>query len=92
MALTLPAFALQTLVENCFKHNYFTEKSPLKISITHLEGKLSICNNLALIKVKNVSCTGLDNLSKRYKLIAGEHIEVRQNALEFCVTIPLLYQ
>ncbi|MEO1448880.1 MAG: histidine kinase, partial [Bacteroidota bacterium] len=44
-AYKVPVFAIQTLIENAFKHNYFTEKRPLSIRISYADGELQVWNN-----------------------------------------------
>jgi two-component system LytT family sensor kinase len=86
----LPVFALQTLVENAVKHNTFTEKKPLHISIVQENNKLKVSNSRSQKPLVQRSGTGLANLTERYKLIAGQSIEVIQSENEFTVYIPLL--
>jgi LytS/YehU family sensor histidine kinase len=88
--LKLPAFALQTLVENAIKHNSFTEKKPLHIKIQYNNGGISVWNNRLLSKVESTPGTGLKNLNDRYKMTTGKEIEVRDNKDEFCVTVQLI--
>jgi two-component system, LytTR family, sensor kinase len=86
----IPVFALQTLVENAFKHNYFTAKRPLNIKITFADELISVWNNKVSIKVAERSQTGLQNLQKRYELIVGKGIKVVDGEDDFCVCLPLL--
>jgi two-component system, LytTR family, sensor kinase len=88
--LKIPVYALQTLVENAFKHNYFTEKNPLIISITYADKYLKIENNKVKVNISEKTSTGLNNLSKRYELIAGKHIEIKETDNFFTVIIPLI--
>jgi len=86
----VPVFAVQTLVENACKHNYFTEKRPLHISIKTDEDKLSVRNNLVSLKLTERAGTGLHNLSKRYQFLTKQDIDIQQSETTFCVTIPLI--
>jgi two-component system LytT family sensor kinase len=86
----VPIFSIQTLVENAFKHNYFTEKNPLKILLTHNSGVLKIENNLVSTRVTERAGTGLENLKKRYRLISGKEIEINKSQDTFCVLIPII--
>lgn len=45
MRLSIPVFALQSLVENAIKHNGFSEENPMTIHIENEADKLSISNN-----------------------------------------------
>jgi two-component system, LytTR family, sensor kinase len=86
----LPAYALQTLVENAIKHNSFNEKRPLHIRITHENGMIKVWNNKMLVKITETTGTGLTNLNERYKIIAGTEIEITDGKDEFCVGVKLI--
>ncbi len=86
----LPVLALQTLVENAFKHNHFTQKKPLHLIIEVIENNLQISNNKDVIQIADKTKTGLLNLQKRYQLIANTSIHVQDNPNQFIVKIPLL--
>jgi two-component system, LytTR family, sensor kinase len=86
----IPVFALQTLVENAFKHNYFTDKKPLSIAITYENGFLKVLNNKVSMKITERTSTGLANLNKRYQLFTGNGIEIIDTENNFCVTVSLI--
>jgi two-component system, LytTR family, sensor kinase len=88
----LPAYALQTLVENAIKHNAFTEKRPLHIHIWYQKGVITIRNNKLLAKLTGSPGTGLKNLNDRYQLIANESIAIIDGADSFEVTVKLLHK
>jgi len=87
----LPFYALITLVENAFKHNSFTEETPLHISIRMIDDDyVMVKNNL---KVKNgvVSThTGLSNLNQRSKMLSDSEIKIDNDGQHFSVKIKLL--
>lgn len=85
----IPILALQTLVENIFKHNHLTEKNPLFFSIICAGDTLQIWNKKIPVKLPERNSTGLSNLEKRYQLTLHQSIKVEENATEFKVTIPL---
>ncbi len=86
----IPVLALQVLIENIFKHNYFTEKKPLHFSIKAHEHSLVVWNEKTSLKLSEKSNTGLTNLNTRYQLICNKSIEIYDTENEFQVTIPLL--
>lgn len=86
----VPVLAVQTLVENVFKHNYFTEERPIKIKIEAKEEAVIVWNTLGSVKVTDRKGTGLDNLTKRYQLIAAVSPSVTQTDESFAVTLPLI--
>jgi two-component system, LytTR family, sensor kinase len=88
--LQVPAFALQTLVENAIKHNSFTEKRPLYITIEYAANAITISNNKMLAKTTDTTGTGLENLNQRYKLIGNKEIEITDGKEEFSVLVHLL--
>ncbi|MEM8485073.1 MAG: histidine kinase [Bacteroidota bacterium] len=86
----LPVFALQTLVENIFKHNYFSEKKPLHFTISYTAEQLTVWNKKVGLKLTERNETGLLNLRKRYQLTNGSDIEIVDGEDSFAVTIPLI--
>jgi two-component system, LytTR family, sensor kinase len=86
----LPALAIQTLVENIFKHNFFTEKNPMHFSITYLEGCIVVENKKTSIKVTDRTKTGLKNLDRRYQLIMDKKIIIEDTEEYFTVSIPTI--
>ena len=86
----LPVLALQTLVENIFKHNYFSEHRPLHFSITYADETLVVWNEKTSLKLTERNETGLANLNQRYELTNGASIVIEDSEKAFSVTIPLL--
>lgn len=84
--------ALQMLIENAIKHNVVSRNKPLQIDI-HTNGNqtLVVKNNLQPRKVKEPSTrTGLQNIRKRYELISGKDVTIRETNEIFEVQLPLL--
>lgn len=90
LSYKLPVFALQTLVENIFKHNYFGANKPLHFTIVYESGDLTVWNEKVGLKLTERNRTGLLNLKKRYELTNGSNISIVDNDQEFAVTIPLI--
>jgi len=91
----LPPLSLQMLLENALKHNKLSEQEPLQINITADERPaLVVQNNLQLRSIPSHerSGFGLENIRRRYWLIAREKIDVQATEKAFVVTIPLIAQ
>ena len=89
----IPTMALQTVVENCFKHNIMTSKNPLQINISSKEGfYVSVCNNIQAKIGDNSSIgMGMELLRKRYELMNIKHGLVFKHTTEqFCVQLKLI--
>jgi two-component system, LytTR family, sensor kinase len=86
----IPTLALQVLMENIFKHNYFTLKNPLHFSILAGPNVLSVKNEKTTPRLTEKSGTGLANLKERYRLIGDLQIEVHETNTSFEVIIPYL--
>ena len=92
MQYKVPVFAIQTLVENAFKHNYFTEKNPMNISVKVKADKVLVSNDIKSLRLTERSGTGLENLKKRYVLYGFDSVMVDQSEKQFSVTIPILVE
>jgi sensor histidine kinase YesM len=89
----IPTMALQTVVENCFKHNSMTSKNPLQINISSKEGfYVSVCNNIQAKIGDNSSIgMGMELLRKRYELMNIKHGLIFKHTTEqFCVQLKLI--
>ncbi len=87
--LHVPVYALQALVENAFKHNYFTEEKPLSIAVAVANNQLTVTNNKVSMKVTERSGTGLANLNQRLVLLTGSELAVTETDNAFSVSIQL---
>jgi len=89
----LPYLSLQMLVENAVKHNVIYRNKPLIIDIFLMAGnKLIVNNNLQLRTKKGPSNRiGLDNIRTKYKLLGQSGFHVMQDAKNFTVVLPLIW-
>jgi sensor histidine kinase YesM len=87
----VPPLAVQTLLENAFKHNRASVDNPLSIRIYDEANFLVIVNNLQpKIKGSDSKGVGLNNLRKRYELLGDElpHFSITEK--EYVAKIPLI--
>lgn len=84
--------SLQMLFENAIKHNIISSKWPLKIEVkAESGGQLVIKNNLQRKnQVINSTKVGLENIKKRYLLVAGKKVQVISSEDTFVVILPLI--
>lgn len=87
----VPPLALQTVLENCFKHNRASVNSQLKISIYDEDNFIIIVNNLQKKNGRGDSKgIGLNNLKKRYALLGKFELEFSVTENEYIAKIPLI--
>jgi len=89
----LPSLSLQLLVENAVKHNVLSKNKPLIIDIFTAAGnKLIVNNNLQRRTIKGPSNRiGLDNIKTKYKLLGQKGFNVMEDAKNFTVVLPLIW-
>lgn len=89
----LPTLALQTVVENCFKHNSMSSKKPLHIEIYNPNDDYIVVSNNLQPKIGDTDSSGhgLELLRKRYELLkTTEGMLVEQTAAQFTVKLKLI--
>ena len=87
----IPA-SLQMLIENAIKHNIVSKNKPLHIDV-HINGNntIVVSNNLQLRQsVDSSTKIGLANIIKRYQLVSGKNVTVKNDTVDFIVALPLL--
>jgi len=89
----IPTLALQSVVENCFKHNIMSSGLPLKIRISTTEdGYVEVVNNLQpRLSPQETSGRGLDLLKRRYQLLNIENgVILHSDEETFSVKLKLI--
>ena len=89
---SLPAFALQLLVENCIKHNVVSEAHPLNIHIFQPEASIiTVSNNYQPKSTSDESFgLGTENLKTRYELLGITNgILIEQTGTTYKTTLKL---
>lgn len=87
----LPPSALQMLVENAVKHNRFAANDPLHVHIRFTDQHIIISNDLRKRNgIRFSTGVGLTNIRKRYELITGAQVEIRETGESFVVKLPFL--
>ena len=87
----IPPFTLQMLIENSIKHNVVSTDKPLLVEIFQEDQHLVIRNNLQPKRsLETSSHIGLENISRRYRLLTGLDIQIERDASCFTVRLPLI--
>ena len=87
----VPPLAVQTLLENTFKHNRASADNPLNIRIYDEDNFLFFVNNLQpKIKVSDSKGVGLSNLKKRYELLGEQLPQFSVTEKEYVGKISLI--
>ncbi len=90
-AVMIVPLSLQLLIENAVKHNIINATQPLKLSITVVQGKLVIQNNLQeKATISTGTGVGLSNIISRYALCTHQTVEVMKDRNHFKVSLPLI--
>ena len=91
LSYLVPPLAIQTLLENAFKHNKASLDNPLKINIYNEDDVLVVINNLQpKIKGDDSKGVGLNNLRKRYELLGEKLPQFSVTEKEYIAKIPLI--
>lgn len=87
----IPPTVLQLLLENVVKHNFFTEKQPIEVSVKGKGSQISVTNTLQKKDSLETSFgIGLKNISERYGFFEKD-IQVDTNAQDnFKVVVPVI--
>lgn len=87
----VPPLAIQTLVENCIKHNMASVAHPLAIDISVANGFITVSNNLnRRTGVVESTGKGLANLVKRYSYLTTQECRFVVEDGRFSASIPIL--
>lgn len=89
----VPPLALQMLVENAIKHNELSDTKPLQVRIFATDAPAIVIQNT--LRIRTVAAHdkagfGLENIRRRYWLIARKDISVETTDNIFSVTLPLV--
>jgi hypothetical protein len=88
----IPFLALQMLVENALKHNYYSPEDPLHIEIKDLSGQAIVVRNKRNQRHQEISSTGvgLENIKRRYAAHSSQKVLIHSSEEQFEVILPLL--
>ena len=87
----IPPISLQLLAENAIKHNEFSAKQPMVITISLAQDVLVVHNKInRRAQPHRSSKIGLVNLNERYNLLAKKSIVVKEDDTNFTVYLPLI--
>jgi sensor histidine kinase YesM len=87
----VPPLAIQTLVENCIKHNAASTGNPLCIEVSIETGYIVVANNLnPRSTVVESTGKGISNLVKRYRYLTSKECRFEAKGGWYYARIPLL--
>lgn len=87
----IPPMTMQMLMENAVKHNIISKENPLNIKIYSEPGWIWVENTFQPKRQAETSTgIGLDNISKRYRLLAQKEIRIEQYGPVFRVGLPVI--
>ena len=87
----VPFFSILPLLENAIKHNALTVQEPLEIIVRSNNGYIEVVNRKQLRKsVEQGLNSGLNNLRRRYRILADDEVLVEDSEDWFSVKIKLL--
>ncbi len=87
----IPPMTLQMLIENAVKHNVISKEKQLLIRL-YVEGDRLVLENDYQPKrrVEDSTGIGLENISKRYRLLVNKEIIIEQDLGTFRVKLPVI--
>ena len=90
----LPPGSLQTVLENVYKHNLATERSPVTITVEARDAALYVTNDYSpkpgQLATHERSGSGTANLTRRYSLLTDEAAYARREGEQWVARLPLL--
>ena len=88
----IPPLTLQLLIENAIKHNAVSKETPLLINLFMEDGKYLVIKNNINPKITSESGAhmGLQNIVNRYNLLSTEPVSIKNDGIDFMVSLPIL--
>lgn len=87
----IPVIALQTIIENCVKHNEISNQFPLWVKITNDDKYIYVTNNFQpKQKTETSTGTGINNLKKRYSFFSDLTPEFYIENGRYIAKIPMI--
>lgn len=88
----IPPLTLQLLIENAIKHNAVSKETPLLINLFMEDGKYLVIKNNINLKITSESGAhmGLQNIVNRYNLLSTEPVTIKNDGIDFMVSLPIL--
>ena len=88
----IPPISVQVLLENAVKHNAFSEREPLRVSVEIEPDRIVVINELRpRLDARPSSGIGLHNLGERFELITRRPIAVASDTVTFRVCLPIVH-
>lgn len=91
LTLRVIPLTLHTLVENVFKHNILSTKTPIRMTIEVRDGPVLVVVNDLKPKLDVESHQiGIANLSRRYELLVSRGLRILRDTSHFQVEVPTI--
>lgn len=88
----IPPISVQVLLENAVKHNAFSEREPLHVSVAIEPDRVVVANDRRpRLDAGPSSGIGLQNLSERFELITRRPITIADDDVTFRVSLPIVH-
>ena len=92
MQMKIPVLALLPLIENVTVHNMIDSENRMQVRVYVNEEKSLVVENPIFVKQfkQETYGSGLQNLNKRFMLLANKQIDVSNDGKIFRITLPLI--
>lgn len=89
--MMMPPLTMQMIIENILNHNSFSRSKPLHIHVHSMGNELEFIHNVQpKINGCQEDCSGLANISNKYRLLCQKDISITETGKERSIQMPLI--